>query len=320
VVNGTGVSVYRGLLGATYPSGSTGSGFVFDTVGHVVTNNHVIADSQRVYVTMYDGSNYPASVVGADVELDIAVLYVDFLGREVAPVEFGPSGRLQVGQTVFALGNPYGLEGTLTRGLVSGLRRPMETESGFIVQNLIQTDAAINPGNSGGPLISSDGRVVGMNVMLVSPTGSNVGIGFAIPSDTFVRMAEQIIDEGRVTKGWIDIHGVALNSALAATAGLSVTNGLLVTRVIDGGNADRAGLVDGSRGRTVMRGGIPIPVEGDVIVAIDSQPITTLADYLGALQTTQPGDVVELTVVRDGQTRMVTVELVARAQSSGKAQ
>jgi S1-C subfamily serine protease len=147
-----------------------------DEAGHIVTNYHVVQDAQRLYITLYDGTNYPAGIAGTDSELDIAVLEVDFLGRRTVPVSFGESTGLQIGQSVFALGNPYGLEGTLTGGLVSGLRRPMQTESGFVVQNLIQTDAAINPGNSGRPFIDSDGRVVGMNVMLVSPSGGRVSV------------------------------------------------------------------------------------------------------------------------------------------------
>ncbi len=312
VVHITALAVYRNRLGLRAPSIGSGSGFFLDADGHLVTNNHVIKGAHSIVVTLHDGSAYRGEIVGVDAELDIAVVKIDGHGRRFDPVRWGPSDELQTGQTVFALGNPFGLEGTLTAGLVSGLRRPMETQSGFLVSNLIQTDAAINPGNSGGPLLDSDGLVVGMNVMIVSPTGASVGIGFALPADTVLRVSEQLIVEGRVTRGWIEIAGVPLDRGLARGAGLAVERGLLVTRVEPGGNGARAGLRDGGGGRTVQRGPYAIPVEGDVIVEVDRAQITSLATYLGALTATQPGDVVTVKVLRDGREVEIPVELVAR--------
>jgi S1-C subfamily serine protease len=188
----------------------------------------------------------------------------------------------------------------------------METDSGFLVNNLIQTDTAINPGNSGGPLLDTDGRVVGMNVSIVSPTGANIGIGFALPADTVTRVTDQIVATGRVRRGWIDLVGVPLDRALAQAAGLDVSRGLLVTRTLAGGNADDAGIRDGRRGRTIQRGSYVIPVEGDVIVAVNGSEVTSLATYFGALATTQPGDEVTVVLRRDEQTIETRVTLVAR--------
>ncbi len=312
VVHISSLAVYRNRLGMRSPSVGTGSGFFLDAGGHVVTNYHVVSGAQSVVVTLADGSAYRGAIIGVDEELDIAVLKLDGQGRPFSPVRWGTSERLQIGQTVFALGNPFGLEGTLTSGLVSGLRRPMESRSGFLVSNLIQTDAAINPGNSGGPLLDTDGYVVGMNVMIVSPTGASVGIGFALPSDTVVRVSEQLIAEGRVIRGWIEVVGVPLDIGLARSAGLSVDRGLLVTRVAPGGNAASAGIRDGEGGRTVQRGPYAIPVQGDVILEIDGARITSLATYFGALTATRPGDRITVLVLRDGQEIELTVQLVSR--------
>lgn len=316
VVNITTLAAYRNRIGTTIPSTGGGSGFFHDTDGHVITNNHVIEDAQSIVVTLYDGSNYKAEVVGVDEELDIAVIRIDPKGRTLAPVRWGSSERLQIGQSVFALGNPFGLEGTLTSGLVSGLRRPMETDSGFLVNNLVQTDTAINPGNSGGPLLDSEGTVVGMNVSIVSPTGANIGIGFALPADTVLRVARQIIAEGRVERGWIELQGVPLDRSLAQAAGIGVSRGLLVTRVRESGNAAEAGLQGGEDGRVLQRGGYSIPVDGDVIVAVDGFEVTSLATYFGALETTQPGQRVAVTVVRGGERLELAVELTSRNRST----
>ena len=316
VVNITALSVFRNRVGLRVPSTGAGSGFFLDDDGHLATNNHVIRGAQSLVVTLHDGSNYRGTVVGTDEELDIAVLKIDGAGRRFEPVRWAQSDTLQIGQTVYALGNPFGLEGTLTAGLVSGLRRPWQSESGFIINNLIQTDAAINPGNSGGPLLDTDGRVVGMNVMIVSPSGGSVGIGFALPADTVVRTTEQLIAEGRVVRGWIELVGVAVDRTLARAAGLPVERGLLVTRVVPGGNAARAELRDGEGGRTVHLG-YPIPVEGDVILEVGGQRVTSLASYFGALTATRPGDVVTLRLLRDGREFETTLELVARPATRG---
>ena len=314
VVHISSLAVHRNRLGMRSPTVGTGSGFFLDEAGHIVTNHHVVSGAQSVAITLSDGTAYRGVIVGVDEELDIAVLKVDGHGRRFVPVRWGRSERLQIGQTVFALGNPFGLEGTLTAGLVSGLQRPMESRSGFLVSNLIQTDAAINPGNSGGPLLDTEGSVVGMNVMIISPTGASVGIGFALPSDTVMRVSEQLIAEGRVLRGWIEIVGVPLDTSLARAAGLAVDRGLLVTRVESGGNAARAGIRDGIGGPTVQRGPYSIPIRGDVILEIGGSRVTSLATYFGALTETTPGDRVPVLVLRDGREIELVVHLVARPQ------
>ncbi len=309
VVNITALSVFEDRLKRKHPVSGTGSGFIVDQSGHVVTNSHVIHGAQSLIVTMYDGSNYRARVVGEDSELDVAVLQFDPQGRKLTTLGFGDSGSLQIGQRVLALGNPYGLEGTLTTGVVSGLRRPMQTASGFIVRNLIQTDAAINPGNSGGPLLDSRGEVIGINVMILSPTGSNIGVGFSIPSNTVKQTLGAVLTHGKISRGWIQLTGIALDRQLAAFAGFPEDKGLLVTHVDPGGNAAQAGLRDGHGGKYVERGIFAIPVEGDVIVAVNGQGISSVPEYLGSLALTSPGEVAHLTVMRGSRTIEVPVVL-----------
>lgn len=311
VVNITALSVSRRALGKKVPMMGTGSGFIFDESGYVLTNNHVVHGAQSLIVTLYDGSNYRATIVGTDSELDLAVLKFDPQGRKLTTLSFADSGQLQIGQHVLALGNPFGLEGTLTSGIVSGLSRPMQTEAGFIVRDLIQTDAAINPGNSGGPLMDSSGEVIGVDVSILSPSGGNIGIGFAIPSNIARRDAEDIIKYGHVQRGWIQIDGVGLDPVLAQAAGVPGKQGLLITQVVPGGNADRAGLRGGKGGQYVERGSFMIPLDGDIIVAMDGHQITSAADYLGSLESTRPGEKVELTILRNDHTMTVPVVLTA---------
>ncbi len=314
VVNVTSLSMFRNRFQGHLPVSGTGSGFIVDQSGHVVTNYHVIKGGQSLIITMYDGSNYRARMVGYDPDLDLAVLQFDPQGRTLATIKVGDSDVLQIGQKVLALGNPFGLEGTLTSGIISGLRRPMQTQSGFIVRNLIQTDAAINPGNSGGPLLNSSGELVGINVMIVSPTGGNVGIGFSIPSNVAKRIVGQIIEGGTVMRGWIELDGVALDSQLARDAGLNRSKGLLVTYVEPGGNAEKAGLHGGEAGKFVQQGSVWVPIGGDIIVAVEGHPVTTVIEYLGSLEATRPGDVVSLTIVRGTKTIELPVVLTARPE------
>lgn len=311
VVNVTALSSFRDSFQRRIPVTGTGSGFIIDGQGHVVTNYHVIEQAHSIIITMYDGSNYRATLVGEDRDLDLAVLQFDSHGRKLPTISFGNSDRLQIGQKVFAVGNPYGLEGTLTSGLVSGLRRPMQTASGTIVRNLIQTDAAINPGNSGGPLLDSRGELMGINVMIVSPSGGNVGIGFSIPSNVAARVVAQLLRDGKVTRGWIEIDGIGIDARLAATAGLSVNRGLLVTHVDPNGNAELAGLRDGRGGRFLQHAGVTIPIEGDIILAVDGLPVGSSAEFVGSLESTRPGDVVTLSVLRGNQKVKVRIVLSA---------
>ena len=312
VVNVTSLRVFTTRFGGAFPETGAGSGFIIDEEGIVVTNHHVVKDGQRLVVTLYDGSHYPAWLVGSDPEMDIAVLRFDPQGRKLARIPRADSKELQVGQRAIALGNPFGLEGTLTSGVISALNRPVQTQAGFLMRDLVQTDAAINPGNSGGPLLNSSGEVIGVNTMMVSPLPGSVGIGLAVPSNTVARIVSGILDAGTVRRGWIDIEGVALDHRLARTIGREGQQGILITRVLSGGNAARAGLSDGRDGALVRYGRWRVPVEGDLIVAINEQPVRSVSELLAALEPTRPGERVQVTVRRDGETREVTVELGER--------
>ncbi len=258
-------------------------------------------------------------MIGTDPELDLAVLRFDPQGRDLTTIPRGDSDGLQVGQKVVALGNPFGLDGTLTMGVVSALDRPIELPSGFLIRDLIQTDAAINPGNSGGPLLHRQGRVVGVNTLIVSPSAASASIGFAVPIDAAARVVAELVATGRVARGWIEFDGIALDRRLARAAGLETRQGILVTEVPAEGNAAAAGLRGGRGGRTVRLGRHRLPVEGDVVVAVDGETIATIPELLAAVAPTSPGEQVTLTVLRDGNERKLTVTLVERPPELGGA-
>lgn len=289
-----------------------GSGFILDQDGTVVTNYHVVQAASRITITMYDGSAYRGTVVGYDPELDVAVLRFDPLGRTLTTLAMADSTGVQVGQRVYALGNPFGLEGSLSTGIVSGLNRPIPSGTGFIIRDLIQTDAAINTGNSGGPLLNSSGQVVGVNVIILSPSGGSVGVGFAIPSNAVQRVVRSILADGQVERGWIDISGFTVTPRLASYAGLQTSRGVLITRVHPGGNAASAGLRDGQGGPLVRYGLTQIPVAADIIVAINDEPLGNVVEFLSLLEPTVPGELVTLTVVRGGRRVDIQVELSER--------
>jgi len=317
VVNITGLTTHRSGLDARDAPTSSGSGFIIDSRGLVVTNQHVVAGHQTLIVTLYDGSHYRGRVIGTDPELDLAVLQFDPQGRELTTIPRGDSEALQVGQKVVALGNPFGLDGTLTTGVVSALNRPIELPSGFLVRDLIQTDAAINPGNSGGPLLDRQGRVIGVNTLIISPSSASAGIGFAVPIDAAARVVGELLATGRVARGWIEFDGIALDRRLARAAGIETRQGILVTEVPGDGNAAAAGLQGGDGGRTVRLGRHRLPVEGDVVTAVDGDKIATIPELLAALASTSPGEQVKLTVVRQGRERELTVTLVERPSRRG---
>jgi S1-C subfamily serine protease len=283
----------------------------------VLTNYHVVRDSRRLYVTLYNGTNVEAQLVGADPENDLAVIRFDPEGMELETVPLGDSRHLVVGQKTIALGNPFGLERTLTTGVISGLRRPLQTQEGFIMRELIQTDAAINPGNSGGPLLDTRGTMIGVNTAILSPGGGNIGIGFAVPADIARRVIPDLIEFGEVRRGWLEIEPVPIFAALATEASLPVDRGLIVSRVRRGSTADRAGLRGGDPDRYVRAGGVTVYLGGDIIVSINGQPVANLSDYLGALESTKPGELAELEVVRNGERLALSVELVQRPSTSG---
>ncbi|HEY0009392.1 MAG TPA: trypsin-like peptidase domain-containing protein [Tepidisphaeraceae bacterium] len=270
----------------------TGSGFVWDSDGHIVTNFHVIQNASSASVMFDDDESYDAELVGVAPEDDIAVLKIRG-GRVRPPVNVGSSSDLQVGQAVLAIGNPFGLDHTLTTGVVSALGRTIKSVGGVPIENVIQTDAAINPGNSGGPLLDSAGRLIGMNTSIVSPSGSSAGIGFAVPVDTINRVVPQLIKYGTVERASLGIRQMDLWSARFAERTGVV--GVAVLTVEPGSAAEAAGL----RGPTRVNRNIRI---GDILLAIDDMPVRNNGEYYLALERRKPGDTVTITFWRDGKT------------------
>ena len=290
--------------------GGTGSGFVLDTEGHIVTNNHVVEGAERVVVRFSDDTTAEAELVGADADSDLAVIRVDVPSSRLKPVELGDSAPLRVGQRAIALGNPFGLEQTMTTGIVSALGRVIRQDSGFSLPQLIQTDAAINPGNSGGPLLDSSGKVIGVTTLIFSRSGSNAGVGFAVPVNTVKRVVPSLIATGRYADPWLGIQGLTLTPLIAEELDLPVEKGILVQLVVEDGPADKAGL-RGSDRQVEFEGGL-LGAGGDVIVTIDGVVVEAMDDLIVYLADTMVGQTVTLTVWRDGEERKVEVTLEER--------
>jgi S1-C subfamily serine protease len=284
----------------TVPRG-TGSGFIWDEAGHVVTNLHVIAGAASANVRLSDGRDYPASLVGASSAHDIAVLKITIPNNPPSPIPVGSSHDLQVGQKVFAIGNPFGLDWTLTTGIVSALDRSLTGDDGGVIQHLVQTDAAINPGNSGGPLLDSAGRLIGINTAIYSPSGGSAGVGFAVPVDTVNRVVPQLIATGHYAPPSLGVETDDLLSRIIARQ-LGVV-GVAVVRVPAGSAGARAGL------RGVRNGGRGTVIPGDVIVAVNGKNVDSVARMLAYLDDYKPGAAVRLSVWREGKTVEVTVTL-----------
>ena len=312
VVNVTAVIMDHNWFLEAIPRAGTGSGSVIDDHGLVLTNYHVIKGAQEVSVTFSDGEERKGEVVGIDPENDLAVVKFDPENLDLTIIPFGTSSNLVVGQKVLAIGNPFALNRTLTTGVVSGLGRPVSAENGNIIQKMIQTDASINPGNSGGPLLNSRGEMIGINTTIISPSGGSIGIGFAVPIDTARRVLPDLLEFGEVSRGWIDMKPVQLFPRLVRELQLPVTNGILISDVEKGSNAERAGLKGGSRavrwGRSVFR------IGGDIIIEVDGIEISTIADLFVALEDNRPGDQVEVKYVRDSEVRKLYVQLSKRNQ------
>jgi S1-C subfamily serine protease len=283
------------------PRGS-GSGFVWDAQGHVVTNNHVVEGATRALVRLADGRAYPARLVGAAPEHDLAVLHIEAGSEQPLPLAVGISEDLQVGQGVFAIGNPFGLDWTLTTGIVSALDRELPGKHGTIIRGLIQTDAAINPGNSGGPLLDSAGRLIGVNTAIYSPSGSSAGIGFAVPVDTVNRVVPQLIATGRYAPPVLGVVHDPRGDALLARAGVT---GVMVLDVAPGSPADAAGL---RPARITRDGRLGL---GDVIVSLDGSALKNSEDLRAALDTRQAGDAVKLGILRNDRRIEIVVTLAA---------
>ena len=297
--------------------GGTGSGFVYDSEGHIVTNYHVVENAEELSVTLADGEVYPAELVGVDPSNDLAVIRIEADGLP-QPLVLSDSDDLRVGEFVVAIGNPFGQAGTLTVGVISALGRIIESPDGRFIGEAIQTDAAINPGNSGGPLLDLRGRVIGVNSQIISPSRASAGIGFAVPSNTVRRVVPQLIAQGRYSHPWLGVGPVSLTPEVARVlrqAGMEVLvdEGLVVLEVASGGPADRADI----RGpkQVVTVGNTRVPVGMDIIVAVNGEPLTSLRELTVYLETeTQVGDIVEVTIIRDGEEQSVRVTLAERPQ------
>lgn len=293
--------------------GSSGSGSIIDTRGYVLTNNHVIDKAHRVFINLSDGSQFEGTVVGTDPENDLAVLKFDPpRGMELTTIPYGDSENLRVGQKVLAIGNPFALERTLTVGIVSGLGRPIQTSRNRIIRDMIQTDASINPGNSGGPLLDTQGRMIGINTMIYSTSGGSVGIGFAVPVNTAKRVVNEIMQFGRVRRGWIDADLVQIFPSLVRYARLPVNSGLLVSRTRRNGLAARGGLREGSE--PVQYGRTVIYLGGDIITSVNGMKTDTLADLYSSLEASRPGDIVNVEIIRGGRTSTLQVTLADREE------
>ncbi len=285
-----------------------GSGFVYDTEGRIITNNHVVDGARTVDVTFVDGNTYSAEVVGTDAFSDIAVLQItdDFSDEVLSPLQLGNSSLLQVGQQVIAIGNPFGLSNTMTTGIVSQVGRLLPNpELGFSIPSAIQTDAAINPGNSGGPLLDAQGNVMGVNTAITSNTGDFSGIGFAIPSNTVARIVPHLISEGKYDHPWLGITGTNLTPDLAEKKGLPRDfKGVAIASVVPGGPAEKAGIIGGS-GNDLLA--------GDVVTAINGHTVKRIEDIIFYIEEqTSVGDKVTITVHRDGQSQELSATLEAR--------
>jgi len=291
-----------------------GSGFVYDAKGNLITNAHVVQDSQKITVTFLDGSSYKAQVVGIDLFTDIAVIKVEVDPSLMHPLSIGDSSSLKVGEAVAAIGNPFGLSGSMTAGIVSQLGRILPSQdSGFSIPDVIQTDAAINPGNSGGPLLNMKGEVIGINTAIQSATGEFSGVGFAVPARTISKIVPQLITEGTYHHPWMGIAGKDIDPDLASILGLEEAKGFLVITVVEDSPADKAG-IHGSN-ETVEVDGVSYQIGGDMIVSVDRKEVRKIDDILVHLQREKAvGDNMVLQVLRDGRVSDFTLILEERPQ------
>lgn len=286
------------------PQEGQGSGFVIDKEGHILTNYHVIADARQVEVTMHDRKKYKATIVGTDKSHDLAIVQIK--APNLQPMTLGDSTNLQVGQKVYAIGNPFGLAGTLTRGIVSSIRQVQEPD-GLVIDEAIQTDAAINPGNSGGPLLNWHGEVIGINTMIASNVGQSAGIGFAIPINTAKAVVNDLVTLGRVRRPALGVRTIPIDPEIADELGLAADYGLLIVQAVSGGSADRAGLRGGTE--RAYLGNTPIMIGGDLIVAIDGERVENQQILAQIMNKHRAGDTVKVTIFRGKKKLEVPVVL-----------
>jgi S1-C subfamily serine protease len=300
VVNITTAAESVGLFGEETSSG-TGSGFVIDRQGHILTNYHVIEGAQSVQVKLYDGSTHDGQVIGEDASNDVAVVQIHIPSDKLAPLKLGDSSKLLVGQKILALGNPFGLERTLTTGIISSLDRTLRAKNGRMIKGIIQTDAAINPGNSGGPLLNTRGEVIGMNTAILSEVGQSAGISFAVPINAITRILKQLVEQGRV-----------IRADLGVTRVFTTSQGLVVLGLVEDGPASRAGIqaikIKVNRYGNALYRRLD-PDSADVIVAINGTRVKSVEELLNEVEAHAPGDVVKVTVLRGGELMDISVRL-----------
>ncbi len=299
---------------------ATGSGFLIDTEGHIVTNNHVVEEATKVEVKLGSSDkSYEAEVVGTDPATDIALLKVDTPAEDLHPLALGDSKKVEVGESVVAIGNPFGLDRTVTSGIVSALQRQIQAPNGWSISHVIQTDAAINPGNSGGPLIDSSGAVIGINSQIqTGGSNGNVGIGFAIPIDTAREVVKQIEEHGEVKHAYLGISGGSVTAELAQALKLPVEEGVLVNEVVKGGPADKAGVKGGDTSATIE--GASIRLGGDIITKVDGKRVVGMEEVINAVNEAKPGEKMTLTVDREGKSQDIAVTLGVRPSSTEAAE
>ena len=302
------VSVLRGES-----DGGMGSGFVYSDEGYVITNQHVVQDAKRVMITFLDGEAYIGNVIGTDRDLDIAVVKVEPTNTYLQPIKIGDSSKLKVGEKIAAIGNPFGLSGSMTSGIVSQMGRLLPQETGYSIPDVIQTDAAINPGNSGGPLINMKGEVVGINTAIQSATGEFSGIGFAVPANTVKKVVPVLIQDGEFKHPWMGISGTDVDPELAEVRGLNSSKGFLVVSVIEGSPAETAGLLGVTE--TKETDGREFALDGDIILSIDGETVRKISDILVHLQREKSvGDEMLLSVNRNGEILELTMVLEERPE------
>ncbi len=309
VVNITSIAVTYDFFLNPIPSEATGSGSIINKKGYILTNNHVIRDSDRLEVTLTDGSKWPAERVGADPQTDLAVIKINAPAERLVVIPMGSSDTLRPGQKILAIGNPFGLERTLTTGIVSAIRKSIRAGD-LEIDEVIQIDAAINPGNSGGPLLDSDGKMVGINTAIFTPSGGSVGIGFAIPINTAKRVIGELVSRGYVAYAWLGIDTQTLIPEFAEALDLPVRRGVLVSRVVRGGPAHQAGIRGGTR--RVEVGNAIIVIGGDLLTIIDGEKVESAEEFHRIMKGKKPGEKVRLTLWRGKEKREIEIKLGER--------
>jgi S1-C subfamily serine protease len=315
VVNITSTVLERDFFFNDVPRQGAGSGSIIDKRGYILTNHHVIEDARKLEVTLASGRKYTAKFIGSDPDTDLAVLQIKAPAGELTVIPMGSSHNLKVGQKVLAIGNPFGLGQTMTRGIISSMGRTIRAKSGVLVEDIVQTDASINPGNSGGPLIDSSGNLIGITTAIFSPTGASVGIGFAIPVDTARRVLQDLIEKGEYLYPWAGVTLMTLTAGVAEALELPVERGALVLEVASGSPAEKAGMREGKR--RVQVGNHVFQVGGDVIVRMDGEEVNDADMVIRKIRKLRAGSQLRFEVVRGkGERREVTVTLAEKPAGS----